>query len=83
MHLACRTYLADDGVGLARGDLSDPDGLIGEVAQPCLCRNASQTTASPDSVNAQAYLGPSDGPVNTAGASAGSTTTDAVQGTGE
>src|SRR6202035_1596520 len=36
VHLACRTYLADDGVGLARADLSDPDGLIGEVAQPLL-----------------------------------------------
>jgi hypothetical protein len=36
VHLACRTYLADDGVGLARADLFDPDGLIGEVAQPLL-----------------------------------------------
>jgi hypothetical protein len=36
VHLACRTYLADDGVGLARADLSDLDGLIGEVAQPLL-----------------------------------------------
>jgi hypothetical protein len=36
VHLACRTHLADDGVGLARADLSDPDGLIGEVAQPLL-----------------------------------------------
>jgi hypothetical protein len=36
VHLACRTYLTDDGVGLARADLSDPDGLIGEVAQPLL-----------------------------------------------
>jgi hypothetical protein len=34
--VACRTYLADDGVGLARADLSGPDGLIGEVAQPLL-----------------------------------------------
>ncbi len=38
VHLACRTYLADDGIGLARADLSDPDGLIGEVAQPLLVR---------------------------------------------
>jgi hypothetical protein len=38
VHLACRTYLADDGVGLAHADLSDPDGLIGEVAQPLLVR---------------------------------------------
>ena len=36
VHLACRTYLADDGVGLARADLFDSDGLIGEVAQPLL-----------------------------------------------
>ena len=36
VHLACRTYLADDGVGLAHAGLSDPDGLIGEVAQPLL-----------------------------------------------
>jgi hypothetical protein len=36
VHLACRTYLADDGVGLARADLFDPDGLVGEVAQPLL-----------------------------------------------
>jgi hypothetical protein len=36
VHLACRTYLSDDGVGLAHADLSDPDGLIGEVAQPLL-----------------------------------------------
>jgi hypothetical protein len=34
VHLACRTYLAGDGVGLARADLFDPDGLVGEVAQP-------------------------------------------------
>jgi Thioesterase-like superfamily len=37
-HLACRTRLADDGVGLAHGDLSDHDGLIGEVSQPLLVR---------------------------------------------
>lgn len=36
VHLACRTYLTDDGVGLAHADLFDPDGLIGEVAQPLL-----------------------------------------------
>ena len=34
VHLACRTYLTDDGVGLAHADLFDPDGFIGEVAQP-------------------------------------------------
>ena len=32
VHLACRTHLAGDGVGLAQADLFDPDGLIGEVA---------------------------------------------------
>jgi hypothetical protein len=36
VHLACRTFLADDGVGLARADLFDPDGLVGDVAQPLL-----------------------------------------------
>jgi hypothetical protein len=36
VHLACRTHLTDDGIGLAHGDLSDADGLIGEVAQPLL-----------------------------------------------
>ena len=36
VRLACRTYLAGDGVGLAHADLFDPDGLIGEVAQPLL-----------------------------------------------
>jgi acyl-Coa thioesterase superfamily protein len=36
VRLACRTTLASDGVGLAHADLFDPDGLIGEVAQPLL-----------------------------------------------
>ena len=36
VHMACRTYLTDDGVGLARADLFDPDGFIGEVTQPLL-----------------------------------------------
>jgi hypothetical protein len=36
VHLACRTHLADDGVGLAHADLFDADGLVGEVAQPLL-----------------------------------------------
>jgi hypothetical protein len=36
VHLACRTHLSDDGIGLAHADLSDPGGLIGEVAQPLL-----------------------------------------------
>jgi hypothetical protein len=33
VHLVCRTYLSDVGVGLAHADLFDPDGLIGEAAQ--------------------------------------------------
>jgi hypothetical protein len=37
-HLACRTRLADDGVGIAHGDLSDRDGPVGEVSQPLLVR---------------------------------------------
>jgi hypothetical protein len=36
VHLACRTHLTDDGLGLAHADLFDPDGFIGEVAQPLL-----------------------------------------------
>jgi Thioesterase-like superfamily len=38
VHLSCRTRLAGDGIGLAHGDLFDPDGLVGEVAQPLLVR---------------------------------------------
>jgi hypothetical protein len=36
VHLACRTHLTDDGIGLAHADLFDTDGFIGEVAQPLL-----------------------------------------------
>jgi Thioesterase-like superfamily len=36
VHLACRTHLTDDGIGLAHADLSDTHGFIGEVAQPLL-----------------------------------------------
>jgi Thioesterase-like superfamily len=36
VHLACRSYLTEDGIGLARADLSDTGGLIGDVAQPLL-----------------------------------------------
>ncbi len=36
VHLAGRTHLTDDGLGLAHADLFDPDGFIGEVAQPLL-----------------------------------------------
>jgi hypothetical protein len=34
VHLACRTYLADDGIGLAHADLSDPAGLITWLDRP-------------------------------------------------
>jgi hypothetical protein len=37
-HLACRTHLAPDGIGLAHADISDPGGLLGEVNQPLLVR---------------------------------------------
>ena len=37
-HLACRTHLASDGIGLAHADISDPEGLVGEVNQPLLVR---------------------------------------------
>lgn len=36
VHLACRTHLTDDGVGLAHADMFDPAGFVGEVAQPLL-----------------------------------------------
>ncbi|MGK5684967.1 thioesterase family protein [Actinoplanes sp. URMC 104] len=38
VHLACRTQLSDDGLGLASGELFDLDGAIGQVAQPLLVR---------------------------------------------
>jgi acyl-Coa thioesterase superfamily protein/acyl-CoA thioesterase superfamily protein len=38
VHLAARTLLAPDGIGLAEGDLSDLTGKIGLVAQPLLVR---------------------------------------------
>jgi hypothetical protein len=38
VHLSCHTRLTGDGLGLAHGDLFDPDGLVGEVAQPLLIR---------------------------------------------
>jgi Thioesterase-like superfamily len=52
VHLACRTYLTDDGIGLARADLSDPDGLVGEVAQPLLVQKRKPDDGVPDSVSA-------------------------------
>ncbi|WP_347057380.1 thioesterase family protein [Blastococcus sp. HT6-30] len=36
VHLACRTQIAADGIGLCHGELSDERGSIGEVAQPLL-----------------------------------------------
>jgi hypothetical protein len=38
VHLACRTLLTDDGLGLAEGELFDLTGKIGLVAQPLLIR---------------------------------------------
>jgi Thioesterase-like superfamily len=38
VHLDCRTQLADDGLGLCSGVLSDPAGALGEVSQPLLVR---------------------------------------------
>jgi hypothetical protein len=38
VHLSCRTQLSGDGLGLAHGDLADPDGPVGEVSQPLLVR---------------------------------------------
>ena len=36
VHLACRTHLTDDGVGLAHANVFDTNGFVGEVAQPLL-----------------------------------------------
>jgi GNAT superfamily N-acetyltransferase/acyl-CoA thioesterase len=44
VHLACRTHLAADGIGLAHADLFDPDGHIGEVAQPLLVQERRPKT---------------------------------------
>ncbi|WP_369136963.1 thioesterase family protein [Modestobacter versicolor] len=38
VHLDCRTLLSDDGLGLCSGVLSDPAGVVAEVAQPLLVR---------------------------------------------
>ncbi len=38
VHLACRTELTADGVGLAHGDLSDSAGRLGVVSQPLVVR---------------------------------------------
>jgi Thioesterase-like superfamily len=39
VHLACRTDLTADGVGLTHGDLADPGGRVGVVSQPLLVRH--------------------------------------------
>jgi hypothetical protein len=36
VHLACRTQIAADGIGLSLGTLSDARGVIGSVSQPLL-----------------------------------------------
>jgi Thioesterase-like superfamily len=36
VYMACRTHLTVDGVGLAHADMFDPQGFVGEVAQPLL-----------------------------------------------
>lgn len=38
VHLACRTTLSDDGLGLTEGDLYDFSGKIGQVSQPLVVR---------------------------------------------
>ncbi|GAA4621577.1 hypothetical protein GCM10023196_010370 [Actinoallomurus vinaceus] len=38
VYLDARTHLADDGLGLTDATLSDPDGRLGDVAQPLLIR---------------------------------------------
>jgi hypothetical protein len=38
VHLDCATRLAEDGIGLTTGVLSDVDGAVGEVTQPLLVR---------------------------------------------
>jgi acyl-Coa thioesterase superfamily protein/acyl-CoA thioesterase superfamily protein len=38
VHLAARTTISEDGLGLAEGDMFDQSGKIGQVAQPLLVR---------------------------------------------
>jgi Thioesterase-like superfamily len=38
VHMACRTHLTGDGVGLAHADMYDLHGFVGEVAQPLLVK---------------------------------------------
>jgi hypothetical protein len=39
VHMACRTHLTDDGLGLAHADMFDQHGFLGEVAQPLLLQS--------------------------------------------
>jgi hypothetical protein len=36
VHLSCRSQIADDGIGLCLGTISDARGSIGTVSQPLL-----------------------------------------------
>ncbi|KUP98129.1 thioesterase family protein [Thermobifida cellulosilytica] len=38
VHLACRSHLSADGIGVSHATLCDPDGHLGEVSQPLLVR---------------------------------------------
>lgn len=38
VHLACRTSIGENGLGLCTGTISDGTGVLGEVAQPLLVR---------------------------------------------
>ncbi len=38
VHLACRTAISDNGLGLCTGVISDDRGVLGEVSQPLLVR---------------------------------------------
>ena len=38
VHLACRTRIGDNGLGLCTGTISDARGVYGEVTQPLLIR---------------------------------------------
>jgi acyl-CoA thioesterase len=47
VHLACRSHLTDDGIGLAHADLFDPQGFIGEVSQPLLVQQRTNENGAP------------------------------------
>jgi hypothetical protein len=44
VHMACRTHLTADGMGLAHADMFDTQGFIGEVAQPLLVQKRESET---------------------------------------